>query len=116
MEVLLISLTCFGVLLALGFATAFTLVASSPPRIENPRDVFGFSLTPSAEDTVVPELKRYAARDGAELAYRFYGASSERILIFIHGSSYHGAGYNALATAISASSAAKVILPNLRGH
>jgi non-heme chloroperoxidase len=117
MESILIGLACFGVLLALGFILAFALVASSSPRIENPRDVFGFSLLKrSTEDTVIRDLKRYAARDGADLAYRFYDSSSERILIFVHGSSYHGAGYNALAMAISASGAAKVVLPNLRGH
>src|SRR5271167_991456 len=117
MEIIFVGLACFGVLLALGFITAFTLVASPSPKIENPRDIFGFSLLiPSAEHTEVPDLKRYAARDGAKLAYRHYDSSSERILIFVHGSSYHGAGYNALATAISASGAAKVILPNLRGH
>jgi non-heme chloroperoxidase len=117
MEIVLIGVACFGVLLALGFILAFTLVASTSPRIEKPRDIFGFSsLKMSTEDTVIPDLKRYAARDGAELAYRFYGSSSERILIFVHGSSYHGGGYNALARAISASGAAKVILSNLRGH
>ena len=34
----------------------------------------------------------------------------------MHGSSYHGAGYHALASFISQSGAAKVVLPNLRGH
>jgi non-heme chloroperoxidase len=117
MKILFIGLACFGVLLALGFVTAFTLVASPSPKIENPRDIFGFSLLkPSTKDMEIPDLRRYGARDGAELAYRHYDSSSERILIFVHGSSYHGAGYNAFATAISASGAAKVILPNLRGH
>lgn len=117
MEIIFVGLACFGVLLALGFITAFTLVASPSPKMEHPRDVFGFSLLkPSTKDAEIPDLRRYAARDGEELAYRLYDSSSARILIFVHGSSYHGAGYNALATAISASGAAKVILPNLRGH
>jgi pimeloyl-ACP methyl ester carboxylesterase len=34
----------------------------------------------------------------------------------VHGSTYHGAGYHALASFISLSGAAKVVLPNLRGH
>lgn len=117
MKIILIGLACFGVLLALGLITALTLVASPSPKIENPRDVFGFALLkPLTKATEIPDLRRYAARDGEELAYRLYNSTSERILIFVHGSSYHGAGYNALATAISASGAAKVILPNLRGH
>ena len=48
-----------------------------------------------------PSLRRYAARDGEELAYRIYELTSDRILIFVHGSSYHGAGYHALAAALS---------------
>ncbi|MCX5497233.1 alpha/beta fold hydrolase [Kaistia dalseonensis] len=56
------------------------------------------------------------ARDGEALAYRFHDAASERILIFIHGSSYHGGGYDELATYVSAAGAAKVVLPYLRGH
>ena len=39
------------------------------------------------------------ARDGDALSYRFYDAASEKILIFIHGSSYHGAGYHDLERA-----------------
>jgi non-heme chloroperoxidase len=117
MESFLIGLACFGVLLALGVILAFTLVASSSPSIANPRDIFGFAvLKSSTAGLVIPDLKRYAARDGAELAYRLYDSSSERILIFVHGSSYHGAGYHALAAALSSAGAAKVILPNLRGH
>src|ERR1700733_13154619 len=34
MEIVLIGLACFGVLLALGFISALTLVASTSPRIE----------------------------------------------------------------------------------
>jgi pimeloyl-ACP methyl ester carboxylesterase len=65
---------------------------------------------------VRPPLQRYPAHDGEALAWRFYDSPSDRILIFIHGSSYHGGGYHALAAAISGSGAAKVVLPNLRGH
>jgi len=117
MEALLVGLACLGGLLAVAFIVALTLVASPAPRTQNAQDIFGFAAPKaSAKQTVIPEFRRYAARDGEELAYRVYDCSSERILIFIHGSSYHGAGYHALATSISTGGAAKVILPNLRGH
>jgi non-heme chloroperoxidase len=64
----------------------------------------------------VPSLLRYQARDGEQLAYRFYDSTAERILIFIHGSTYHGGGYHLLASFLSGAGAAKVVLPNLRGH
>jgi alpha-beta hydrolase superfamily lysophospholipase len=115
-KVLFIIAACIGGLFVLGLVTAFVLIASPPPLV-NPKDVFDFtSLREAPSDIGVPSLQRYPARDGEELAYRFYPSTADRILIFIHGSSYHGAGYHALATAISLSGAAKVVLPNLRGH
>jgi non-heme chloroperoxidase len=106
-----------GVLALTALMAAFVLVASQSPRIGKPGDVFGFeSLRNKGVPEQFPELKRYKARDGSELAYRIYPSPSERLLIFLHGSSYHGGGYQALATAVSQSGAATVVLPNLRGH
>jgi pimeloyl-ACP methyl ester carboxylesterase len=110
-------LICFAAAFVGAVITAFALVASSPPKIGTPRDVFGFaSLKAPATRAEMPSLSRYPARDGEQLAYRLYDSSSDRILIFLHGSSYHGGGYQALASAISVIGAAKVVLPNLRGH
>jgi non-heme chloroperoxidase len=106
-----------GALVLLGCATPFYLIASPPPPIAQPRDVFDFtSLSPARTEVPLPSLRRYPARDGEELAYRIYDSTADRILIFVHGSSYHGAGYHALASFISAAGVAKVVLPNLRGH
>jgi non-heme chloroperoxidase len=106
-----------GVLILLLCATPFYLVASPPPPIVQPKDVFDFTSMASVRaDIALPSLRRYRARDGEELAYRIYDSTAARILIFAHGSSYHGAGYHALASLISQSGAAKVVLPNLRGH
>jgi non-heme chloroperoxidase len=118
MRRLIVTLACLGILAVAGIATALVLVASSPPPIADPRDVFGFASLKAAPapNTESPGLKRYPARDGEELAYRLYESASDRVLIFVHGSSYHGGGYHALAAAISRSGAAKVVLPNLRGH
>jgi len=111
----LTGLTISGVCL---FFVAIYLVLTPPPGINSPADVFGFSTTqrttPIASD--LPALRRYTARDGAQLAYRFYDSVADTLLIFIHGASYHGAAYHELATVLSASGTAKVYLPNLRGH
>lgn len=117
MRILVALLSSLCALYLIGIVSALALIASSSPQIEDPRDVFGFSSLKQITMTVeLPALQRYTARDGEELAYRFYESSGERILIFLHGSSYHGAGYHALASAVSESGTAKVVLPNLRGH
>jgi non-heme chloroperoxidase len=104
-------------LVVIGLVTALVLVATPEPPISEPKDVFNFtSLRKAPTEIDPPSLRRYPARDGEQLAYRIYESSSDRILIFIHGSSYHGGGYHALASAISLGGAAKVVLPNLRGH
>jgi alpha-beta hydrolase superfamily lysophospholipase len=100
-----------------GLATALYLVATPEPPNGAPADLFDFtSLRKAPADIDVPSLRRYAARDGEQLAYRYYDSASDRILIFVHGSSYHGGGYHALAAALSQDGVAKVVLPNLRGH
>jgi pimeloyl-ACP methyl ester carboxylesterase len=102
---------------AAGLSAALVLVASAPPAMPKPVDVFDFASLASARAEIpLPSLRRFAARDGEELAYRYYDSDTDRILIFVHGSSYHGAGYHALASFISKSGAARVVLPNLRGH
>jgi non-heme chloroperoxidase len=104
-------------LFVLAVVAALVLAASPPPPMPAPKDLFDFALlqkAPAATD--MPPLQRYPARDGEQLAYRFYDSAADRILIFIHGSSYHGGGYHALASYLSGKGAAKVVLPNLRGH
>jgi pimeloyl-ACP methyl ester carboxylesterase len=105
--------------LALVLAGALLLVFWPAPKIAEPKDVYGFkrlSHAARAENEAIRPPQYYRARDGAQLAYRFYDSKADRVLIFVHGSSYHGAGYDPLAKAISSGGFAKVYLPNLRGH
>ena len=99
-----------------GVVVALVAIALPFPQMPPEADVFGFAAEKDKSPTDLPPLQQFRARDGDALAYRFYDSASERILIFIHGSSYHGGGYDALARYVSASGAAKVVLPNLRGH
>jgi pimeloyl-ACP methyl ester carboxylesterase len=110
-------MTCIVGLFVLGLVTALILVMTPDPPMPAPKDVFDFtSMRKAPTEIDPPALRRYPARDGEQLAYRIYDSSSDRILIFIHGSSYHGGGYHALASALSLGGVAKVVLPNLRGH
>jgi pimeloyl-ACP methyl ester carboxylesterase len=117
MKLIVAGAACIGGMFLAGIATALYFVAIPEPPIGEPKDVFDFtSMRRIPTEIDPPSLRRFPARDGEQLAYRVYESTSERILIFIHGSSYHGGGYHALASAISLGGIAKVILPNLRGH
>jgi non-heme chloroperoxidase len=106
----------FAVLILTVLGVALVLIASSPPKIVTPRDVFGFARRDTWAADEGPAIEHYPARDGSQLAHRFYDSAGERLLVFAHGSSYHGGAYHALASAVSSNGAAKVVLPNLRGH
>jgi non-heme chloroperoxidase len=106
---LLISIVCF-------FLVVMYLVKTPANKITATTDVFGFGTNLPRTVPELPVLNRYTARDGEQLAYRFYDSTAETILIFIHGSSYHGAAYHRLALSLSEAGTAKVYLPNLRGH
>lgn len=95
---------------------AIVLVASPPPRWSERKDAFGFANRSPTPLPDLPALQRFEARDGDSLVYRLYDSEADRILIFLHGSSYHGGGYHELASHVSQAGAAKVVLPNLRGH
>lgn len=64
----------------------------------------------------LPPLKTFAARDGKQLAYRYYPAQSKKVLILLHGSGWHSQYFLPLAGFISSTNLAKVYTPDLRGH
>lgn len=74
---------------------------SSSPNLSNPKS-----------------LENYSARDGEVLGYRHYPATNQGspLLVFIHGSGWHGLGYDGLAQALSKSGNLEIIVPDLRGH
>ena len=105
-------------LAAVGLALALATPLSRPPMLASIHD------TASAVDlSGLPELSRLSARDGTDLAYRFYPAQASgdrpanagRIAILAHGSSASSVAMHALAKALAESGVATYAL-DIRGH
>ncbi|NRA53098.1 MAG: alpha/beta fold hydrolase [Gammaproteobacteria bacterium] len=64
----------------------------------------------------LPQLQSYVARDQTRLTYRHYPATSDKIVILIHGSGWHSQQFLPLANFISSQGLAQVYTPDLRGH
>ena len=87
------------------------------PTITSGHDVFGFRDLPGTPEIEgLAQREYYRARDNTRLIYPFYDSTSDVVLVFIHGSSYHGLSYHFQAQALSSKGVAKVYLPNLRGR
>jgi pimeloyl-ACP methyl ester carboxylesterase len=116
-RITLLTLLLVPVVLVLAVLVAALCLAAAPGKpVHAPADVFGFATSQAPDPAGLPPIRRYIARDGEPLPYLFYDSKAERVLIFIHGSSYHGGGYHTLARALSEAGVAKVVLPTLRGH
>ena len=100
-------------ILAIALTVLLILTAIPMSPIDKSRDIYGFG---EYTDKSQIEIRRYTARDGTQLAFQFYDADAETLLIFVHGSSADGADYHLLANHISQAGVAKVYLPNMRGH
>ncbi len=77
-----------------------------------------FGQAVDADYSGMPDLTKYMARDGAKLGYRFYAsaASTDRVIILVHGSSWHGMQFHKMASDFARSGLGDVVLPDLRGH
>ena len=100
------------IIIFVGFAvvTALTPPKSPPPleSISAPFRMMNF--------TKLPPLSRYAARDGAKLAYRSYIAPhSKQTVVLIHGSSGASRSMHALAEHLQRAGM-EVYVPDIRGH
>jgi alpha-beta hydrolase superfamily lysophospholipase len=63
----------------------------------------------------LPPLRRWTARDGADLAYRLYQGDPKRVVVIVHGSSGNSASVHPLAHAFQ-DAGATVYAIDLRGH
>jgi non-heme chloroperoxidase len=90
--------------------------------------VFGKPKTPSQDQKSLafkevlvdyknlPALRTFSARDGKQLAYRYYPAQSDKVVILLHGSGWHSQYFFPLAEYLSSENLAQVYTPDLRGH
>ncbi len=100
---LLTPLLCFLVVFVYGF---FLVFWESFPLSTTDGDPLNFETEIRRDVSTAEELKFLRARDQETLSYRFYDSHSSRILIFLHGSSYHGQYLHALADYLSQNSIA----------
>jgi pimeloyl-ACP methyl ester carboxylesterase len=100
-------------LCALVGGTLLAVPVSRPPELASIR-----SGAQAVDQTGLPDASRFSARDGSELAYRFYPSADgkkQRIAILIHGSAGRSTGMNQIAKALAANGFA-VAAPDMRGH
>lgn len=103
---------------AIYFAIALGLIFSQQPSGGFSAETLDFSRQTGSTGPEAAPLKTYQARDGAILGYRHYPSDEPRspLLIFIHGSGWHGAAYDGLARRLASSGRVGIVLPDLRGH
>jgi alpha-beta hydrolase superfamily lysophospholipase len=64
----------------------------------------------------LPPFESFPARDGSALPLRHFAADAPCSLILLHGSGYHGRYLAPLASRLAGARAARVYVPDLRGH
>lgn len=110
-----------GMFIFLGISVALTFSQDleTPPMEDGDTGNKGlnFGVLSAGPDKLPPRLK-YSARDGSELDYRFYESAvpSNKLLVLVHGSGWHGQQFGQMASTLSQLGAAHVITPDLRGH
>jgi alpha-beta hydrolase superfamily lysophospholipase len=111
-RLLLVALSFFG-LLVLSLAALIATPLSVPPPLES---IYRTVLAVDRSD--MPEVARFQARDGTELAYRRYApraAAIDRIAIVVHGSSGGSPAVHALAKSL-AGRGIETYAVDMRGH
>ena len=103
-----------SVAIYLGIAAALIAMGKPDGIIPNDNNLQFNELLLNYEG--LPELQNYQARDGASLSYRYYPSQSDKVVILLHGSGYHGRYFFPLARFISTQNLAHVYTPDLRGH
>jgi len=112
-------LRLLGWILAAVGALALVLTAMIATPLKYPGELRSVAeAARSVDRSTMPELERFSARDGTNLAYRHYparGASVGKIAIVVHGSSGSSPAVHALADALAARGV-ETYAPDMRGH
>ena len=75
-----------------------------------------FDALAPVDPRALPPFETFSARDGSALPLRHFAADSRCTLILLHGSGYHGRYLAPLASRLAGAGAARVYVPDLRGH
>lgn len=111
-----------GLLLSglVGIAVLAGMIAfSSPPETVSTEGPIDFAAAVDGSYEGLPESETFEARDGSTLPFRRYepaGDDSDRLIILVHGSAWHGMQFHKMAGALAERGLGTVIVPDLRGH
>lgn len=100
------------------FVIAIALIITDAPIAPaTEKEAVDFTTAIDANYSNMPEMTLFTSRDGQQLGYRLYGDTiySNRIVILIHGSGWHGMQFHPMASYL-AERGDLVIVPDLRGH
>lgn len=110
----IISFVLISVVIQLSIATVLTLSAmKKAPNLNGKGLDFSELLLDYSN---LPRLTNIDARDGKQIAYRYYPSTTETVLILVHGSGWHSEYLLSLAEFISSDLGVHVYTPDLRGH
>jgi pimeloyl-ACP methyl ester carboxylesterase len=100
-------------LVAIVLAALLAVPISRPPELPSIR-----AGAVAVDQSGLPSLSYFQARDGTPIAYRLYPAAdgnTQKIAIVIHGSAGHSTGMNEIAKRLAADNF-MAVAPDIRGH
>lgn len=110
----------FGIVLipVIALALVFSQQLKSPSFSSDLAGGLDFSEITAVATDDLPPLVPFVVRDGIALNNRRYESATKtnKHLILLHGSGWHGMQFHLLATHIAEAGAANVTVPDLRGH
>lgn len=107
-----------GAMLAFVGALSALIVFDAPPSGTSGDGTLNFAALRPVAAASLPEPVLFQARDGTNLPVRLYGdrMRPRHIVILLHGSGWHGAQFQRLATGLAATGGTLIAVPDLRGH
>lgn len=117
-KVLTTILISLGISAVIYLGLAVTLTFSDAPKEQRPAEGSGISFSEAvgADYASLPETLHYEARDGSSLPYRLYEGDTDRLIVLVHGSGWHGMQFHPMAQALAELGLGTVVVPDLRGH
>jgi pimeloyl-ACP methyl ester carboxylesterase len=102
------------------FAIALVLIFSQSIKTlpKTLGEGLNFASASQGDNNIERPLEVFSLQNGDTLTYRYFPTTNEMapLLVLLHGSGWHGGGYQTLANKIALSGEANVVVPDLRGH